>query len=164
MASRTTSFATGPMMLVFRKVEEIMRADPVLAQGVKTWSTWNGSANDAMPVTPSMCPYIRLSPISLPPVQQSVSHVAAALGIRIESAVAGLIAEDIVNFWDAIQDSLHIDKPFQGSTAYCTLQGVKAFSHEFTRPGFDAWRNEQNPPTAMLQGTGLLVLRVTRTA
>lgn len=166
MPTRTTAFPDGPLIRVFRKVEEILKADPVLAGNVRTWSTWDGASTmaDTAPITPSMCPYIQLSPVKLPSDVQAVGRSVVFLGIRITAAVEGLVAEDIVNFWDAIEDSLTLGKQFQGSTAYCTLQGLKAFSHRFVAPGIDAFQSKDNPSHLFLQGSGLLVLRISRTA
>jgi hypothetical protein len=163
MAARTTPFPDGPRILVFREVERIMRADAGL-KPVKVWSTWDGTMNDAMGITPSMCPYIQLTPLRRPSGPLGVGRRSAVLGIRITAAVSGTIADDLVNFWDAIEDALGIDRTFQQSTVYCTLQSHKAYFHQFTEPGLDAWSSPQNPPVQFLQGSGLLELRISRSA
>lgn len=164
MAGRTTDFADGPRMLVFRAVEAMLRADPVLAARVKTWSTWDGSGNDAMPVASAQAPYLQLSPVMLPSEVQAVGRRVAVLGIRIRVAVSGLVAEDIVNFWDAVEDALTLNKLFQQTTVYCALGRLQCFSHRFETPGIDAWQTRDNPPNQFLEGAGLLVLRISRTA
>lgn len=164
MSARTTDFKDGPRMIVFRTVEAMLKADPVLADNVKTWSTWDGTGNDKLPFTAQMGPLIQLSPVMLPSETLAVGRRAAILGVRIDTVVAGLIAEDLVNFWDAIEDALQINRPFRESTVYCTLQGVSCYVHRFDSPGIGGWGAHGNPPTMFLEGTGLLVLRISRTA
>lgn len=163
MAARTTSFPDGPRMIVFRAVEAMLREAPEL-KDVRTWSTWNGQGLDKMPTATGNFPYLQLSPVMFPNQLLAVGLKAAILGVRIRIAVSGLVAEDIVNFWDAVEDALQINKNFRENTVYCTLQGLRCYSHRFETPGIDAWQSRGNPPSQFLEGAGMLVLRIQRTA
>ena len=164
MAARSTNFKDGPRIIVFRAIAAMLREDPVLADNVRTWSVWDGVGNDAMPTAPAMCPFLQVSPVMFPNQVLAVGRKAAILGVRIRVAVSGLVAEDIVDFWDAVEDALQINAKFRENTVYCTLQGLSCYSHRFETPGIDAWQNRNTPPDQFLEGAGMLVLRISRTA
>lgn len=164
MAARTTSFPDGRRMAGFRALEAILREDPVLAANVRTWSTWDGAGNDAMPASPGMCPFLQLSPVMLPNERMGVTADVANVGVRVTLAVAGLVAEDIVDFWDAVEAALVRGKPFRGTTVLCFLESRGVNNIIIQQPAVDAWRSAEHPPDTFLKGTGLVLLKVRQVA
>jgi hypothetical protein len=165
MASRTTFLPDGPRMKAFRALERVLREDPALAGAVKTWASWRGDGLDKMPLASGMMPYIRLSPVVMPSEIMGVGRSVAVLGVRVEVGVAGLVAEDIVNLWDAVEDAVVREKPFGDTTVMCFLQREGgAFFHRAETPGIDAWQTKDNPPQEFLAGAGMIVLRISRPA
>jgi hypothetical protein len=164
MAARTTSLPDGPRMVAFRAAEEVLRADPALAATIKTWSTWKGEGDDRMPTASGMLPFLQMSPVMLPNESMGVDRKVAVLGVRIRVAVAGLIAEDIVNLWDAVEDALVKGRAFQETTVHCFLNSKHVFVAKLESPAINAWQSATNPPSTFLEGAGMLILRVSRSA
>lgn len=164
MAGRTTDFPDGPRIKAFRACVDIVREDPVLSTRLKTLSAWDGSPSDKSPVTPDKCPYLQMSPVTRPNQPNGERNRLAALGISMKIAVAGLVAEDLVNFWDAIEDCFARNKAFRDTTVYCHLQGLAVWQLGIESPGLDAWKARGKMPDQFLMGEGSIVLQINRTA
>jgi len=152
MAERTTTFPDGREMKAFRAVEAILREDPgLVAAGVK-FRTWNGDQGDFTPLSSGQCPMLRISPEALQedtPLTQGKSVVH--FSIKVEIAVSGLIAEDIVNFWASVRAAMVRMKPFRDTTVQCFLNreaGVHRSAVTF--PGYTSWKGEKTPEKGLV--------------
>jgi hypothetical protein len=164
MAARSTTFPGGARMRVFRAVEAILKEDPALADRVKTWSSWDGEGGDQMPTASGMLPYLQLSPVVQDTNTWGVEAVAVNFAIRVRIAVPGLVAEDIINYWDAVEDALVRRKPFRDTDVLCYLASQGCDFHVLSRPGFGAWESAKHPPDKYLEGDGLLLLKIRKRA
>jgi hypothetical protein len=163
MPSTADDLPDGPRTLAFQAVEDILREDPVLMGYVKTWSTWRGDGNDTMDVVSTMCPYLQLTPVPLPNRPLGESRREAVLGIDIRIATAGLLANRIINFWDAVEDALVRGKPFRQTNVLCYLQGFHAFYSDLTGPVVGRYGGP-DASNMFLEGTGRMILKISRTA
>lgn len=154
MAIRTTSFPEGRRIRAFRGVEDVLKEDPtLLAAGVNVRS-WDGQQPDFAEVASGHCPLIRLAPEVLPnqPITQAKSM--ARFAVKVEAFVAGSIAEDIVNFWDAIEAAMVRTKPFRDTNVECYLKArCGSVLLLVTEPGFGSWSRAE-PPDQGLAGIG----------
>lgn len=164
MAGRSTDFADGPRIKAFRACVDIVREDPVLATRIKKLSAWDGSDGDKSPPATGQFPYLQMSPYTIANAPNGERNRMAMLGISMKIAVAGLVAEDLVNFWDAIEDCFVKNKPFRDTTVYCHLQGFAVWQLQITSPGLDAWKARGKAPDQFLMGEGSIVLSINRTA
>lgn len=154
MANRTTNFPDGRRIRAFRGVEAVLRADPGLVAAGVSFRTWDGTQVDSAEVTSGMCPLIRLSPEVLPnePITQAKS--IARFAVKVEVFAAGLIAEDIVNFWDAIEAAMVRTRPFRQTDVECYLNGLLgSIRLMVTEPAFGSWKSD-TPPDQGLAGVG----------
>lgn len=174
----------GKRSQVFRAVEAILRADPVLAAVVKTWLSFDGSGsagtptpNDKTPVNsleppfPGTCPWIRLSLTPRRIVRADTSTYELPVGIRIEVATAGEVIDDQSDLWEAIMAAMMATKPYLDTTVELYLR-TRAVTDTAGNPlpgqGACDWYFEdsaispvpQKEDPAMLVGVGALVLTV----
>lgn len=163
MPSTAADLLDGPRTLAFRAVEDILREDPKLAGYVRTWSTWRGDGNDTMDLVSSMCPYLQLTPVPLPNRPLGEGARTAVLGVNIRVATEGLLANRIMNFWDAVEDALVRAKPFRDTNVLCYLQRFRAYYSDLTGPVVGKYGGP-DASNMFLEGTGRLILNVSRPA
>lgn len=163
MAGTADDLPDGPRALAFRAVEDILREDPKLDGYVRTWSTWRGDGNDTFEVAASICPYLQISPVAMPnrPLGEGVR--TAVLGVNIRIATAGLLANRIMNFWDAVEDAMVRAKPFRDTTVLCYLKEVRAYYSDLTGPAVGKYGGP-DASNMFLEGTGRLILNISRPA
>lgn len=154
MATRTTTFADGRRMRAFRGVEDVLKEDPGLLAGGANIRSWDGSQADFAEVASGHCPLIRIAPQVLPnqPITQAKSM--ARFAVKVELYVAGSIAEDIVNFWDAIEAAMVRTRPFRDTNVECYLKArCGSVLLMVTEPAFGSW-SRTDPPDQGLAGVG----------
>lgn len=128
-ARRNTTIAgltDAKRMQLFRAVEQVIRDDPTLSKVVKTWRSFEGHPDDWTPPTPDQCPWVRLKYLAAANRPAGSVRSMIPIVIQVEVAVAGSLQNDIVNLWEAIEDSLFTFKPYRGTTVKDFLR--KAFS------------------------------------
>lgn len=161
MAERTTTFPDGPEMKAFRAVEAILREDPGLLAGGVRFRTYNGDQMDGQAPSSGQCPLLRMSPEVTrddSPLTQAKS--VAHFSIKVEIFAAGLIAEDVVNFWAAVRAAMVRTKPFRDTNVQCFLNreaGIHRSS--VTLPGFGAWKGDKAPDSG-LAGHGRIAVEI----
>lgn len=102
----------GKRSQVFRAVEAILKADPVLSAVVKTWVSFDGSADAATtppdlppssvePPFPDLCPYVALAliPQRVVLADSATYGLVGAVGLTI--ATAGEYADDHADLQEA---------------------------------------------------------------
>ena len=89
----------APETQAFRAFETVLKDDPTLSPIVRTWVTWTGSNDDLLEPTFSNCPYIRLSPFPAGSDWVTEGQHSSPLVIRIQAAVSGSRADNLLNFW-----------------------------------------------------------------
>jgi hypothetical protein len=157
MASRTTTFPDSQEVLAFRAVEAVLREDPGLIEAGVSFRTWNGDQVDGVPISSGQCPMIRLSPVAKPSSPSTLGRNVANAGIKVELYVAGLIAEDILNFWAAVRAALVQRKPMRGGDVYCFIKS-QCDAHEYSvlQPAYGSW--QAATPDQGLAGVGEVVV------
>lgn len=163
MAARTTSFATGPRMIAFRALESVLREAPSL-QEVRTFTSWTGERLDGTQVATGMMPYLGMTPLGLPNEIMGQGRNLADVAVRIEIAVQGLVAEDFINFWDAVEDAVVKGRDYRDTSVFCFLQTHRILINRVVAPPLQAFGTEHEPASEFLAGSGLIVLRISRSA
>lgn len=121
----------GKRVQLFRAVEEVMRDDPVLAREVKTWRSFEGVPGDLLPPSRDQCPWVRLKLLDRPIVPAGQTRVRIDIAVQIEIAVKGTNLNDLVNLWEAIEDSLFSFKPYLDTTVarFLALQSFEGYQN-----------------------------------
>lgn len=172
MAARTTNFADDMATLLFRGVCDIFREDPAMVAATVRFRTWDGTQMDGAEVATGNMPLIRLSPRLMPNELDAQNSTSSVLHVRIECYAAGLIADDILNMWGAVQNAVVRSKPFRDTTVQCYLGGLiaglpiasGAYRSFIEGPDVVAFGDVENPPTQFLRAVGTLVLKFRRAA
>lgn len=103
MPSRLPSLKPDNRTILFRRAEEILRADPVLASVVKTWQTGDGSNADNAPASSGLLPWLRMTPTSVAMGQVAINLRQHNFGVYIEVISPGTSYDDFMNLWGAIE-------------------------------------------------------------
>lgn len=104
---------------VFAEVARHLKADGPLASVVRTWRTWDGSPKSDDPPSADQCPMVRLTPTARPigllASRGDGEHSATdeALGVVIETWVAGFDAREPMNLWGLVRRAL-LSRPADG--------------------------------------------------
>jgi hypothetical protein len=105
----TLELRRGAFASCWLKTVEIMRADPVWLQTIRTWRVWDGSRvgtlQDIDIATDS--PILRLEPGIGPMGWFDPSSQAGMLQVKIRLIVRSWDAEDFLNLWECLIDSLY---------------------------------------------------------
>lgn len=96
----------APETIAYRAVERILKSDPTLNRAVRCWTSWKGDPGDGIAPTPAACPHVALSPMPGPTGWETEEQHNASLYFRIEPAVAGTNADELLNLWHAIRQAL----------------------------------------------------------
>jgi len=97
----------GVRSKVFRAIETVLRADPVLDRTIRTWVTWDGTNPSQSADLPGMCPILRLEPSVGPMGWFDPSSQFGPLVIRVGMVVQSYHAEDYLDLWEAIEGALY---------------------------------------------------------
>lgn len=95
--------AAGEETVAFRAFEGVLRTDPTLARVVKTWSSWRGEPADLLKPCPALCPIVQLAPRPAGASWSAEGLHREPLYVAVYLAVAGLDADELLNFWAAIR-------------------------------------------------------------
>ena len=97
----------SPRKLVFRRIVQQLKNDPVLRRSLKTILAWGGDAMDAPPVTVDESPGIRLTPTFGPDEWQFPDAQSGWMFIRVEMLVNSWDVGDMMDLWWSIEIALY---------------------------------------------------------
>jgi hypothetical protein len=97
----------SPRKLVFRRIVQQLKNDPVLKRSLKTLLAWGGTPEDARPLTIDESPGIRLTPGFGPDVWQFPDAQAGWMFIKVEMLVPGFDVGDMIDLWWALEIALY---------------------------------------------------------
>jgi hypothetical protein len=127
--------------LIFRAVDNALRADPVLRSAGVTFRSWQGAAADKQQPSKAQCPWVRLTPGGGPLEWFAASTMEGWLYVDVELWVDGDCTDDLLNLWWAVQRALYpadtaARLAFQRKlTSAC---GAHTGEVKFTQPAFTA--------------------------
>lgn len=127
-------FPQSPRCAVFRALEGLIRHDPVIAANVRTIWSWTGLPTDDDPPTIAMCPWMRISPAHGPDDWRFPEAFTGYLFLQVELMVAGYDADDLMNFWWAVQRAIYPKDQAAKTTNIAALRAAGAYpgTAEFT--------------------------------
>ena len=97
----------SPRKLVFRRIVQQLKNDPVLRRSLKTILAWGGSPEDARPLTLDESPAIRLTPGFGPDEWRFPDGTSGWMFIKVEMLVPGFDVGDMIDLWWAIETALY---------------------------------------------------------
>lgn len=99
----------GAFATCWLRTVEIMQSDDVLGRAIQTWMVWDGSKTvpSHRPDVSSMAPILRMEPAISPATWFDPSSQAGFLQVKIRLIVKSFVAEDYLNLWEAVMDSLY---------------------------------------------------------
>lgn len=101
----------SPRKLVFRRIVQQLRNDPVIRRVFRTVLAWEGGPNEARELTQTNAPGIRLTPTCGPDVWGFPDAVRGWLYIDIDIMVKGFDVGDMMDAWWAIMRALYPPNP-----------------------------------------------------
>lgn len=120
------SLTDSPRVIIFRLVEEHLRADTTLGRTVRTWKCWRGQPGDKDEISYAQAPAIRLTPRPGPVDWWTPFKYHGSLFIDVELIVQGTCIDDMDNLWYAIESSL-FPASMAASPFFANLQGAGAW-------------------------------------
>jgi hypothetical protein len=138
MATKPLPLTTSRRTATFRALEAILRADHTLRKVVadKHWYTWDGSPASAGPL-PANLVAIRLTPAPGPAEFWSPTEQESLLFIDVELTVPGLLIDDLLNLWQAVERAIYPEDHVVAMQHVATLQaasGGAAGMVKFSQP------------------------------
>lgn len=115
----------GPRVQVFRTLIEIVKSYQPLKDSVQLWIEGNGEPADRTPYSLSVLPAIRFRPytVGLDEIYQNRRRIS--FGVYVDVFTKGLHFDDFLNIWDAIEDSVVVDRTLEsGKTVFNTLHAL----------------------------------------
>jgi hypothetical protein len=103
----------GPETIAFDAILKVFKNDPVLERLVRTLVIWDGSITDTSEPAVSMCPFLKVSPFPTESFWITEGQHFGPLMLRVQCAVVGTRAREILNFWNAVRTAI---LPVAGST------------------------------------------------
>lgn len=119
--------------LVFRKIVQIMKDNPILKRTIRqtSWYTWDGRIDmKEDPFVQGGIPAIRMTPVSQPARPLTNVRFESQFLIKIEIGVPGLVIDDIMNLWDAMHNAI-----FTGDGSRALLTALQQLSASVTPAG-----------------------------
>jgi hypothetical protein len=154
----------------FRAIEAVLRADPVLAEVVRTWRSREGEEGELDEPAVDQMPMIALSPLPNPSVIFGTTETKLNFAVLVQLTCV----DDILGLWEAVEDAIRDDRPFRGTTVQKFLCSCLTEAEGTTkgllplRPHDPAFSpvNLGNPPRerAYQRGDGTLVAKISRPA
>jgi hypothetical protein len=98
-------FRRSRQTLLFRTCERVLRNDPEVSAGVRTWATWRGEDIDLIDgdqVTDAMCPMLRLSPWPVESERYTERQHRMPMNVRFQLFIASANADAIIDFSAAV--------------------------------------------------------------
>jgi hypothetical protein len=133
----------GAFAACWLRTVEIMRGDPTLSQVIRTWRLWDGSnVGTLMDIDiASDSPILRLEPNIGAMSWFDPSSQAGFLQIKVGLIIKSFDAEDFLNLWEVVMDSLypHGDRTRQDAIRQSlTDAGATTGQWEFAIPAAEA--------------------------
>jgi hypothetical protein len=158
---------TDRVVLAFRAIEQVLKADPDFAGATRTWRTWTGDPDDASPPASAEMPWVRLTPIKGPMTMADEVSWDMNLHVRYELAVAGTNLDDLGNYAGMFRRALNFQREFQGDTIVGDfIRTSGAVAYELIDGAIAPIRQPQtdplssfSPPTDLLS-TGVVLIRL----
>ncbi len=97
----------SPRVALFRKIDAVLRADPIVKGATKTFRSWQGRPEDRLPLGISEAPGLRLTPHGVNQGQWSTDSMSGTLQIDCEMIIPGFCCDDLDNYWYAIERALY---------------------------------------------------------
>jgi hypothetical protein len=137
----TLNLPTSPRTRVFRKIDTILRNDPLLSPVISGGSflSWQGNACDDASFATSMAPAMRITPMNGPEVWKYPDSFVGWLFINCEILVSGYDYDDVFDLWWAVEKALYPSDLPTKLALIKSLQDVGAETGlaEFSQPAFD---------------------------
>ena len=98
----------GPRSLVYKRIVDQLKTDPILSTVVKTWLAWTGKPSDGLPgqIEPEM-PCVKLTPQLGPGAWYSPDAQFGDLNIAVELGLSTYHAGECLDFQDAIERAIY---------------------------------------------------------
>lgn len=127
---------------VFRALVQILRADPIVSRVCPVILAWEGKPTDASPLTTGMASQgaaMRMTPVGMPDQWLDPSGWIGDLIINFEILIRGYDADDMLNFWKAVQAAIYAPTNTTFPAIQAILRNAGAFppSPESANPAFD---------------------------
>lgn len=162
MASPQLGLDPSPHRLVYRKLVEVLREDPVLSRVVNHWFAWEGeTAHDQLDLAVGLCPAISLAPSMGSDRWYGPEAYLGPLHVHVGIAVAGTDADDLLDLYHAVKRAVYPADEAAGIAIHQALveAGAEAmYLVEFTQGRFGVQADDDGGP--MLVGTGQIKIDV----
>jgi hypothetical protein len=126
----------GQRSKVYRRLVELLKADPTLSSVVKTWMTWEDEQLQE-PVLQT-APAILLSPSIGPMPMASADSFVSDFVVNVGLVIEGRCATDALDLWEAIENALYppdrgLQQAIQRELSSCEFRAVTGLV-QFGRP------------------------------
>lgn len=129
----------GVRTRIFRHTVDWMQADEALKRSIQTWMVWDGSkiTGSQRPDLSTMVPILRMEPTIGAMSWYSPDAQAGYLIIRLRTIIKSWNADDYLNLWEAIENSLY---PYDQNSRQLLVQqqlrdlGAATGQWEFSSP------------------------------
>ena len=101
----------SPRKLVFRRIVQQLRNDPVLSRALRTIQAWEGKPADFQPLTQSNAPGIRLTPTCGPDMWAFPDAQRGWLYIAVDLVVPGHDVADMLDVWWTMERAIYPPNP-----------------------------------------------------
>lgn len=97
----------SPRRLVFRRVVQQIRDDPLIRRAVRTILAWDGKPDDARQLTIAQAPGLRITPTFGPDTWAFPDAQRGWMFLAVEMLVPGYDAGDMMDLWWALERALY---------------------------------------------------------
>src|SRR4051812_31857825 len=129
----------GVRTRVFRKVVQLLQADPVLKRTIRpaSWHIWDGRPDQkAGAFAVGELPAIRITPVALAASPETNARQNSPLGLRFEVATDGLNIDDALNLWEAVEAVIFTGDGTRRALAALRQVAPEVLSIRLSQPSF----------------------------
>jgi hypothetical protein len=94
---------TSQETAVFRVVDQVLSNDPALAATINTYLSWRGTNLDTIEPALNLCPFLRISPVTVQTQWATEIQHLARPSIIFEIATVGTNYDNLGNVWGLIR-------------------------------------------------------------